>query len=344
MKKVAIGLSGGVDSAAAAHILLERGYDVMGIILRLKPDNGADGDISDAQRIADKLGIELHVADRREIFKSAVIDPFVSEYLSARTPNPCVECNYAIKFGLMLNYALESGCDGIATGHYARIEKSGDRFLLKRSNTAKDQSYFLYKLNQFQLGHTIFPLDGLEKDFIRKKAEETGIHVAEKKDSQEICFVPNDDYVTYLLSLGITSPKGNFIDRDGNVLGTHNGIINYTIGQRKGLGAFGKPMFVTGISAENNTVTIGENGSQYSAGLVADNVNWIAFEKPEEPIRADVKIRFRAKEQPATVTPNPDGTATVIFDEPQRSITPGQGAVFYDGDILLGGGRIIKQL
>ncbi len=344
MKKIAVGLSGGVDSSAAAHILLEQGYDVLGIILRLKPENGADGDISDAQRIADRLGIELRVVDRKELFRTSVINPFISEYLAARTPNPCVECNYAIKFGTMLDYALENGCDGIATGHYAAIENTGDRFLLKRSKSQKDQSYFLYKLNQFQLKNTIFPLDGLEKEFIRKKAEEAGIHVAEKRDSQEICFVPNDDYIAYLSSLGITSPKGNFVDRDGNILGQHNGIINYTIGQRKGLGAFGKPMFVTGISAENNTVTIGENGSQYSAGLVADNVNWIAFDKPENSFRAEVKIRFRAKEQPATVTPNPDGTVTVIFDEPQRSITPGQGAVFYDGDILIGGGRIIKQL
>lgn len=344
MKKIAVGLSGGVDSSAAAQILLEQGYDVLGVILRLKPENGADGDISDAQRIADKLGIELRVADRREIFKTAVIDPFISEYLAARTPNPCVECNYAIKFGTMLNYALENGCDGIATGHYAGIENSGGRFLLKRSKSAKDQSYFLYKLNQFQLSHTIFPLEGLEKEFIRKKAEEAGIHVAEKRDSQEICFVPDDDYITYLSSKGITSPKGNFIDRDGNILGQHSGIINYTIGQRKGLGAFGKPMFVTNISAEDNTVTIGENGSQYSRGLVADNVNWIAFDSLDAPVTADVKIRFRAKEQPATVTPNSDGTVTVIFDEPQRSVTPGQSAVFYSGDIVLGGGRIIKAI
>lgn len=343
MKKIAVGLSGGVDSAAAAHILSEQGFEVLGVILRLKPENAADSDISDAQRIADKLGIELRVVDRREIFKKSVIDPFVSEYISARTPNPCVECNYAIKFGEMLNYALENGCDGIATGHYAKIEKTDGRYLLKRSDSAKDQSYFLYKLNQFQLSHSIFPLDGLEKDFIRKKAEEAGIHVAEKRDSQEICFVPDDDYIAYLSSLGITSPKGNFIDKSGNILGTHNGVINYTIGQRKGLGAFGKPMFVTSISAENNTVTIGENGSQYNIGLIADNLNFIAFEKLENPIRCNVKIRFRAKEQPATVTPNADGTVTVIFDGPQRSVTPGQSAVFYDGNTVLGGGRIIKQ-
>ena len=342
MKKIAVGLSGGVDSSAAAHILLEKGYDVMGIILRLKPENAADSDIADAQRIADKLGIELRVLDRRDFFKKSVIDPFISEYLAARTPNPCVECNFAIKFGAMLDYALENGCDGIATGHYAKIEECGGRYLLKRSESAKDQSYFLYRLSQFQLSHSIFPLEGMEKSLIREKAEAAGIHVAEKRDSQEICFVPNDDYIAYLSSLGITSPKGNFIDKQGNILGKHNGIINYTIGQRKGLGAFGKPMFVTGISAEDNTVTIGENGSQYSQSLVADRMNWIAFDSLDEPIRADVKIRFRAKEQPALITPNGDGTVTVVFDEPQRSVTPGQSAVIYDGNTVLGGGRIIK--
>lgn len=342
MKKLAVGLSGGVDSSAAARILLEQGYDVMGIILRLKSLDGADSDISDAEKIAEKLGIELRVVDKRDFFRKSVIEPFVGEYLSARTPNPCVECNYALKFGEMLDYALENGCDGIATGHYAGTEKSGDRILLKKSVSTKDQSYFLYRLNQFQLSHSVFPLEGLEKSFIRKKAEECGIHVAEKKDSQEICFVPDDDYIAYLSSLGVTSPKGNFIDKDGNILGTHNGIINYTIGQRKGLGAFGKPMFVTEISAEKNTVTIGENGSQYRSTLVADRVNWIAFEKVESPVQVQAKIRFKAKEQPATVIPNPDGTVTVEFNEPQRSVTPGQSVVFYDGDVVLGGGRIIK--
>lgn len=344
MKKIAIGLSGGVDSSAAALLLLEQGYDVTGVILRLKPGNYADSDISDAQKIADCLGIELRILDRRDYFKTNVIDPFVGEYLAARTPNPCVECNAAVKFGTMLDYALEIGCEGIATGHYAKIEEKDGRFLLKRSESAKDQSYFLYRLNQFQLSRAIFPLEGMAKEEIRLKAEKAGLPVARKGDSQEICFVPDDDYIAYLTSLGITSPKGNFIDKNGVVLGTHNGIINYTIGQRKGLGAFGKPMFVTAMNAENNTVTIGENGSQYSRGFVADKLNFIAFDKLEEPIRANVKIRFKAKEQPALITPNADGTVTVVFDEPQRSVTPGQSAVFYDGDIILGGGRIITSL
>ena len=344
MKKIAIGLSGGVDSAVAAYLLLQKGYEVTGITLRLKPENMADADISDAQRVADALGIELKVVDRREFFRKSVIEPFISEYLAARTPNPCVECNAAVKFGAMLDYALEIGCDGIATGHYAVIEEKNGRYLLRRSQSPKDQSYFLYRLNQFQLSHAVFPLEGMEKQEIREIAEKAGLPVAEKGDSQEICFVPDDDYIAYLSSLGITSPKGNFVDINGNVLGTHNGIINYTIGQRKGLGAFGKPMFVTGISAENNTVTIGENGSQYSIGLVADRMNYIAFENLTEPMKAQVKIRFKARPESATVTPNADGTATIIFDEPQRSITPGQGAVIYDGDVVIGGGRIIAAI
>ena len=342
MKKIAVGLSGGVDSSAAALLLLEQGYDVTGIILRLKPGNFADSDIEDARKIADCLGIELKILDRRDYFKKAVIEPFIGEYLAARTPNPCVECNAAVKFGTLLDYALEIGCDGIATGHYAKIEESGGRYLLRRSESAKDQSYFLYRLNQFQLSKSIFPLEGLDKEEIRQKAEKAGLPVARKSDSQEICFVPDDDYIAYLSSLGITSPKGNFIDMNGNVLGEHNGIINYTIGQRKGLGAFGKPMFVTAMNARDNTVTIGENGSQYSIGFVADRLNFIPFDKLEEPIRANVKIRFKAKEQPALITPNTDGTVTVVFDEPQRSVTSGQSAVFYDGDIIIGGGRIIN--
>lgn len=344
MKKAAIGLSGGVDSGTAAYMLLKQGYDVEGIILRLKPDNLADADIADAQRVADALGIRLNVLDCREKFKESVIDPFVNEYLAARTPNPCVECNSAIKFGAMLDYALKLGCDFVATGHYAKIEESGGRFLLKRAESEKDQSYFLYRLNRFQLSHAMFPLAHMEKSEIRKIAQQAALPVAQKKDSQEICFIPNDDYISYLKSRNVVSPKGDFVDINGNVLGTHNGIINYTVGQRKGLGAFGKPMFVTEINAKNNTVTIGENGSQYSSGLVADRLNFIACENLTEPIRANVKIRFRAKEQPATVTANGDGTITVMFDEPQRSITPGQSAVIYDGDVVVGGGRIIKAI
>lgn len=341
MKKIAVGLSGGVDSGTAALLLLEQGYDVTGIILRLKPENDADFDIADARKIANHLGIRLEVLDRRDFFKKNVIDVFTAEYLAARTPNPCVECNAAVKFGTMLDYAIEIGCDGIATGHYAKTEEKDGRFLLKRSESTKDQSYFLYRLSQYQLSKTVFPLESMSKDEIRLKAEKAGLPVAQKKDSQEICFVPNDDYISYLSSLGITSPKGSFVDKFGNILGEHNGIINYTVGQRKGLGAFGKPMFVTAMNAEDNTITIGENGEQYSKGFIADRLNFISVENPVSPIRANVKIRFKAKEQPALIIPNGNGTVTVEFDEPQRSVTPGQSAVFYDGDIVIGGGRII---
>lgn len=344
LKRVAVGLSGGVDSAVAAYLLLQKGYDVTGIILRLKPDDGADGDISDAKKIADKLGIELKVVDRREIFSEKVISPFIEEYLGGRTPNPCIECNKEIKFGAMLDHALEIGCDGIATGHYSRIEKADGRYLLKRSDSPKDQSYFLFRLSQEQLSRTVFPLEGLSKEEIRETARRAELPVAEKGDSQEICFVPNDDYISFLSSKNISSPKGNFVDSEGNILGTHNGIINYTVGQRKGLGAFGKPMFVNSINAENNTVVIGENGTQYSRGLIADRLNFIAFDSLIEPMRANVKIRFRAKEQPALITPLGNGKISVIFDEPQRSVTPGQSAVIYLGDTVIGGGRIIQQL
>lgn len=342
--KAAIGLSGGVDSAVAAYLLSEQGYDVTGIILRLKPESAADSDIADAKRIADKLGIELKILDRREVFAQKVISPFISEYCSGRTPNPCIECNKEIKFGVMLDYALEIGCDCIATGHYARIENCGGRYLLKRSQSSKDQSYFLFRLTQEQLSKTVFPLEGLTKDEIREIARKAELPVAEKGDSQEICFVPNDDYIAFLASKNISSPEGNFIDKSGNVLGTHNGIINYTVGQRKGLGAFGKPMFVNRINAADNTVIIGENGTQYCKGLIADRLNFIAFDCLTEPMRAEVKIRFRAKEQPALVTPLDGSKIQIIFDEPQRSITPGQSAVIYDGNTVIGGGRIIEQI
>lgn len=342
--KAAIGLSGGVDSAVAAYLLKQQGYEVTGVILRLKPGSAADSDIADAAAIAEKLGIELKILDRREAFEQNVIAPFISEYLNGRTPNPCIECNKEIKFGVMLDYALEIGCDCIATGHYAKTEKQGGRYLLRRSQSAKDQSYFLFRLTQEQLSKTLFPLEGLTKDEIREIALKAELPVAKKGDSQEICFVPDDDYIAYLASKNITSPKGNFIDKNGNVLGKHNGIINYTVGQRKGLGAFGKPMFVNSINAADNTVIIGENGTQYCRGLVADRLNFIAFDSLTEPLRADVKIRFRAKEQPALITPLEGDRMQIIFDEPQRSITPGQSAVIYNGDTVIGGGRIIEQI
>lgn len=343
MKKIAVGLSGGVDSCTAAYLLREQGYEVMGITLRLKQGSLADADIADARRIAEALGIELEVLDLREYFKEKIIEPFVGEYLAARTPNPCIECNGIIKFGAMLDYAVSKGCNALATGHYAKIEQSGGRFLLKKADSVKDQSYFLYRLTQAQLSRAVFPLAGMDKTQIRAIAESAGLPVAKKHDSQEICFVPNDDYSAYLASLGVTSPPGDIVDGRGNVLGTHNGIINYTVGQRKGLGAYGKPMFVTGLDSERNAVVIGENGAQYGIGLVADRLNLIDRDAVTEPFRASVRIRFRAKEQPALIIPE-GGGFRAIFDEPQRSITPGQSAVIYDGETVVGGGRIISQI
>ncbi len=335
--KVAVGLSGGVDSAVAAHLLQKEGYEVLGIFLLLKQNDSQN--IADAQSVADFLGIELKVLDAQEIFKEKIINFFAQEYLNGRTPNPCIECNEIIKFGVMLDFAIENGCDFLATGHYAKIRKENNSYFLERVNSQKDQSYFLYRLSSSILSKVIFPLAEMEKRDTREIAEKAGIPVSRKKDSLEICFVPNDDYISFLNKMGITSPNGNIINSKGEVLGEHNGIINYTIGQRKGIGAYGKPMFVTEISAKNNTVTIGENGEQYKSSLTADRVSYIN-EIPTKPFRANVKIRFRAKEQSALITPF-EGGFKAEFDEPQRSVTPGQGAVIYVGNTVVGGGRII---
>ncbi len=341
--KVAIGLSGGVDSAVAAHLLLEDGHEVTGIIMRLKPGDSSSDDIADAKAVAKHLGIELKVLDLRDEFREKIVLPFCGEYANGRTPNPCIECNALIKFGAMLNYALESGCDRIATGHYAGITADNGLYQLNKTDSPKDQSYFLYRLNQFQLSHIVFPIDSMTKQDTRRIAAQAGIPVAVKKDSLEICFVPDNNYHGFLSSMGITSEPGNIIGTNGEILGKHNGITGFTVGQRKGLGAYGKPMFVTSINATDNTVTIGEEGSQYSCGLTADRPSFISGSIPSEPFRAKVKIRYRAIEQPCLITPFENGFR-VDFDEPQRSVSPGQSAVIYDGNTVIGGGRIIKQI
>lgn len=347
MKSVMLGMSGGVDSSAAAVMLLEQGFEVSGVTLILKDGEQTLRDVESARNVADALGIEHHTVDLREKFSNEVIANFASEYKSGRTPNPCCVCNMKIKFGAMLDFALENGADGIATGHYAKLKKDEEsgKTLLMRSEGPKDQSYFLYGLNEFQLSHSIFPLENAgSKDEIRAICAAKGLSVASRGDSQEICFVPDDDYVSFLSAMGVESEAGDFLDMQGNVIGRHEGIIRYTVGQRKGLGAFGKPMFVTSINAEKNSVILGENGSQYSKGLIADSLNLISIDSLDAPLRAQVKIRFRAKEQWATVTPVDGGRVEVVFDEPQRSVTPGQAAVFYDGDTVIGGARIISQI
>ena len=338
--KVAIGISGGVDSAVAAYLLKKQGFEVVGITLKLKNDD--DLLVEDAKAVAGAIGIEHHIIDRKELFKEKVIEPFINEYKNGRTPNPCIECNQAIKFGTMLDFATELGCEKLATGHYAKIEENNGVYSLLKADSPKDQSYFLYRLNQHQLSKIMLPMTDMTKEDTRALALEAGIPVAEKKDSQEICFVPNDDYISFLASLNITAPEGNILFTDGRVAGTHKGIINYTIGQRKGIGAYGKPMFVTDINAADNTVTIGENGEQYSSGLEADRATFILPGGLTGPLRAKVKIRFRAKEQPALITPTENGFK-VLFDEPQRSVTPGQSAVIYSENIILGGGRITNK-
>lgn len=340
MKTVFVGMSGGVDSSVATLLLKQQGYHVEGVTLRLKPGNLADKDIEDAQRTADAVGVKLHVLDLRDYFKEKVMDYFSHEYLRGATPNPCVVCNRFIKFGAMMDYALANGADYVATGHYAELKKDGDKTYLLHTNSKKDQSYFLCMLTQEQLKHVIFPLCGMEKDEIRKIAAENNIPVAQKKDSQEVCFIPDNDYVSFIKEQGFEDlGEGDFVNKDGEVIGRHKGVMNYTVGQRKGLGAFGKPMFVTRLDILNNRIYLGEEGSQYLKSFTADTINWSAGEIPTEPFRAEVKIRFRAPAAPATVTPQGD-ELFVEFDEPQRSVTPGQFAAFYSDNVVLGGGII----
>ena len=279
-----------------------------------------------------------------DIFSDKVIDYFVSEYINGRTPNPCVACNQYIKFDALLNRAITLDFDYVATGHYANImyDNNSSRWLLKKSKSNKDQSYFLYGMTQNQLSHTLFPISDYEKTQIRKVADEYGLNVASKPDSQEICFVENNDHANFIEKYtGKKSIPGDFIDINGNVLGKHNGIVNYTIGQRRGLGiAMGKHMYVTKIDAKNNTITLGENGMQYSSQLTAKNLNFIPFDTLKSPLTVTAKIRYRANPVTADLIPIGNNRVHVSFKEPQKSITPGQYIVFYDDDIVVGGGII----
>ncbi|MCI1965572.1 MAG: tRNA 2-thiouridine(34) synthase MnmA [Oscillospiraceae bacterium] len=349
-----LGMSGGVDSSAAALLLQKAGYEVQGVTLRLKPAKPACGaagdsqlsDIEDARRVCQKLGMEHRVLDLTEQFEQAVIAPFAALYEAGRTPNPCVLCNPAIKFGAMLDYAEQMNFDYVATGHYARIEQTPQgRFLLKKSPAAKDQSYVLYSLSQHQLSHTLLP-DGIySKPEIRALAEQAGLPVAHKKDSQEICFVDDNDYGGFLERYtGRKARPGNFLDAAGAVIGRHRGVTHYTVGQRKGLGvSFGKPMYVTAIDAEHNTVTLGGEQDRYAAALTAGELNFIPFDTLESKAKVQVKVRYSATPAEAMLVPLPGGRVHVEFEKPQKSVAPGQAAVFYDGDIVLGGGTILTK-
>lgn len=341
--KVLIALSGGVDSSVVAWLLQEAGLDCLGVTMKLLPSAPED-DLRDARAVADRLGIPFEVVDLSDDFRHRVIDYFVRTYIEGKTPNPCVECNRTMKFGRLLEIAETRGCTKIATGHYARIERGEDgRYLLKKAaDPAKDQSYVLWSLSQEQLSKTIFPLGNLTKSEAREIAEEQQFCNAHRRDSQDICFVPDGDYASLIERLSdIPFPKGSFVDADGRVIGEHQGLIRYTIGQRKGLGlAFGKPTYVCKKNVADNTIVLGSNEDLFSRELTATNINLISCDVIDAPMRVEAKTRYTAKLAWATVEQIAPDRIRVMFDEPQRAISSGQSVVLYDGDLVIGGGII----
>lgn len=349
-EKILVGMSGGVDSSVAALLLQQEGYDCVGGTMRLYVGDGKCGstdDAKDAGLVAARLGMEHYVFDASKSFEENVIQPFVSVYEQGGTPNPCIDCNRTMKFDRMYRLARELGCDGIATGHYARIQPSGDgRWLLKKGlDENKDQSYFLYVMTQEMLAYTKFPVGELSKENVRVLAEEYGLINARKRDSQDICFVPDGDYEAFIRSYtGRNYPAGDFVDESGCILGRHNGIIGYTVGQRRGLGVSAKkPLYVCRKCVENNTIVLAENDALFSNVLYADHINLITVNCLEEPLRCKARVRYRHREQPATVTQVGEDTIKVVFDEPQRAITAGQAVVLYDGETVIGGGTILSE-
>ena len=343
ISRAMIAMSGGVDSSVAAYLTAQQGFNCIGATMRLLADSG---DLEAAENVATRLGMPFHVFDFSEDFRREVMDRFASAYEQGLTPNPCVECNRRLKFGTLLEQAKAIGCNYIVTGHYARIRQE-ERFLLcKAMDTPKDQSYFLYSLTQEQLAHIRFPLGELTKPQVRQIAQEQGFLNAHKRDSQDICFVPDGDYVSFLRQYtGKTYPCGNFLDCTGTVVGQHQGAIAYTLGQRKGLGlAMGAPVYVCAKDMAQNTVTVGPNEALFSRTLRASDWNWISIPALTEPLRVKAKTRSRMTEQLATVYPEENGFARVEFDEPQRAVTPGQAVVLYDGDIVVGGGTITEVI
>lgn len=340
MKKAVIAMSGGVDSSVAALLMKNEGYECVGATMQLY----IEGYCSDAKQVADKLSMPFYIFPFKDEFKKNVIDKFVAYYEQGKTPNPCVECNRTLKFGAMLDKMYELKADFVVTGHYAKVEfENGEYKLKKADDAAKDQSYFLYMLTQDKLKHIKFPLGEYTKPQIREIAEKNGLITARKKDSQDICFVPNGDYVSFIKEYnGKTYEKGHFIHKDGKVFGEHKGIINYTVGQRKGLGiSYTKPLYVLDIQPDTRNVILGDNEDLFTDTVTAENVNIISGKPLTEPIRCYARIRYRHKEQPATAYQDENGLLYVKFDEPQRAVTKGQSLVLYDGDTVLGGGEII---
>ena len=354
MDKVLIAMSGGVDSSVAAFLMKEQGCQCIGATMKLfhNEDIGVKRtktccsleDVEDARSVAFRLGIPYYVFNFSDDFKGQVIDRFIAAYERGATPNPCIDCNRYLKFEQLYERARILGCDAIVTGHYARIEQENGRWLLKKSlDESKDQSYVLYSLTQEQLAHTRLPLGVMHKSETRRIAEEQGFYNADKPDSQDICFVPNGDYAGFIARFtGHDCPAGDFVDEEGHVLGRHKGIVHYTVGQRKGLGiAADAPLYVKQIDAASNRVVLSGNESLFSRELTANDFNWIAYDVPPRELCASARVRYHQREQAATVTVLGDGRVHLVFDEPQRAITPGQAVVLYDGDTVLGGGSIL---
>lgn len=355
-EKVVIGMSGGVDSSVAAYLLKKAGYDVIGVTMQIwqeesvqvQEENGGCCGLSavdDAGRVAQMLEIPYYVMNFRKEFKENVIDYFIAEYLQGHTPNPCIACNRYVKWEALLDRSMEIGADYIATGHYAQIEKlPNGRYALKKSATdAKDQTYALYNLTQEQLSHTLMPVGQYTKDEIRRIAEDIGLLVANKPDSQEICFIPDNDYAAFIEeNTDKKIEEGNFVDLNGNVIGRHKGITHYTIGQRKGLNlSMGKPVFVVEICPETNEVVIGDNSDVFSDRLKCNHINFMSIADLEGEMEVTAKIRYSHKGAKAKIRKIDEDMIECIFKEPQRASTPGQAVVFYDGEYVVGGGTIV---